>query len=160
MVVGPTALGVRLARSVRFEIEGQLLGIGPFDDVDDHDGDVVAPTVAIGGSHQPIGGLLGVEDVGGEFADDRVEHLVDQTVGTQDEAVAGDDRHRPGVDPHDRLDAEGAGDDVAMGVRPRVRRRDLTRGDQLLHVGVVDAELGQTAPTHGIGPRITHVDQA
>ena len=89
----------------------------------------------------------------GELLADRVvEHLVDQAVGAQQEAVAADQREGPGVDPHVGLDAEGAGDDVPVRVEAGFVGGDLAGGDELLDVAVVDAELLEHAGPEDVGP--------
>ena len=70
------------------------------------------------------------------------------TIGTQ-----------PRVDAHRRLDAEGAGDDVAARVGARLVLADVAGVDQLLHVAVVDGGSMQLAVAQQVGARVADVDQ-
>ena len=89
-------------------------------DVDHDDRHVVAAAVAIRCGDEPLRGGLRIRVGDRNGGDLVVVDLVDQAVAAQDEAVAVDDRQEPRVDPHRRLDAEGAGDDVAARVRARL----------------------------------------
>ena len=135
---------------------GFELGIGrrrldTLQHIDHDDGHVVTTTVGIGLGDQLVGGGLGVAGRQGDGGDVVVVNLVDEPVTAQDETVAVNHRHQPGVDPHCGLDAEGARHDVASRVRARLVLADVAGVDQLLHVAVVDRGAVQHAVAQQVG---------
>ena len=88
-----------------------------------------------------------------------VAHLVDEAVAAQQEAVAADERQRPGVDADGRVDAERPGDDVAARVGAGLVVGDVAGGDELLHVAVVDGDAPQPAVAQEVGARVADVDE-
>jgi hypothetical protein len=143
------------------ELLGRVGWVVTVEDVDDDDGDVVAAAGGVRRVDERLGGGFRVVDVGVEdVADVVVADFVDETVAAQHEPVAADDRHRPRVDPHCRLDAEGAGDDVAAWVCAGLVAADRTLGHELLHEAVVDRELPQTAVPHDVDARVADVRDA
>ncbi len=88
-----------------------------------------------------------------------VGHLVDEAVAAQHEPVATDERQRPPVDAHLRLDAERPRDDVATGMRAGLVLGDVAGGDELLHVAVIDGDPAQAAVTEQIRARVADVGE-
>jgi hypothetical protein len=128
------------------ELLGRVGRVVTVEHVDDDDGDVVAAAGGVGRVDERLGGGFGVVGVGVEDVGDvLVADLVDEAVAAEHEPVAADDRHRPRVDPHCRLDAEGPGDDVAARVGAGLVAADRALGHELLHEAVVDRELAQAA---------------
>ena len=99
VAVGPVGSGGlearRLARQRRRRRPGHATVV---DDVDHDDGDVVAAAALVGQAHQLGGGLRRVVEAAQHAADLVGADLVEQAVGAQEEAVAGDGVDRPQVD--------------------------------------------------------------
>ena len=106
-----------------------------------------------------VGRRLRVGDRAQDLDDLVVADLVDEAVAAQQEAVAAHERQRPGVDADRRVDAEGAGDDVAARVGAGLVVGDVAGGDELLHVAVVDRHPAQPAVAQQVGARVADVDE-
>ena len=108
-----TAHVLSLGAVVPGRLEVELgVGVGRFgavDDVDDDDGDVVPPALAVGQRDELVGRGLRVGDGVRTSSDLVVADLVDEAVAAQEEAVAAHERQRPGVDADRRVDAERPG---------------------------------------------------
>ena len=134
-------------------------GSAPASDVDDDHADVVAATTVVGHLDEPFGGPLRIVVRGQDVGDVLVGDLVDEAVAAQEEAVAADEGQRPGVDLDRRIDAEGAGDDVAARVVAGLVGGDVTGVDQLLHVAVVDRDPAQPLVAEQVGARVADVGE-
>ena len=140
------------------ELLGGVGRVVAFEHVDDDDRDVVATAGGVGRvdeGQRGGGGVVGVLEQ--DALDDVVGHLVDEAVAAQHEPVGADDRHRPRVDADERLDAEGAGDDVAARVGAGLLARDRTLGDELLHEAVVDRHLAEAVVAQHVAARVADV---
>ena len=159
VVAGPGGLvGVVPGR-----LEVQLaVGVGridALDDVDDDDRDVVPSALGVGLGDELVGGGLRIVDAGEDGDDLVVEHLVDEAVAAEQEAVAAHQGERPGVDADAGVDAERAGDDVAAGVGAGLVVGDVAGGDELLDVAVVDGDLAQPTVAQEVGAGVADVDE-
>ncbi len=132
--------------------------VGVVDHVDHDHADVVVAPGVIRHAHEDIGCLLRVVERGEDLKDVGVLDVVDETIGTDEEAVAVVGGHLPCVDIDVGVDAEGAGDDVALRVRAGLLGGDLAGGDEIADIGVVAAHLHQLPVLHHVGTRVTDVD--
>ena len=128
------------------------------EDVDDDDADVVAPAALVGQAHQFAGGLGGIGQLAERGGDPILVDLVEQSVGAEDVAVAGDRQHLPGVDHDPGVDAERPRDDVALRVHGGLGRGEptlaLERGDQAVVVG----DLLEHVLLQEVDPGVADVD--
>ena len=135
-------------------------GVGTVEHVDDDDRDVVAPALAVGQRDELVGGRLRVARRSWQHLDDVVvADLVDEAVAAQQEAVAAHDAAASRRRRARRVDAEGAGDDVAAGVGAGLVVGDVAGGDELLDVAVVDGDAPQPAVAQEVGARVADVDE-
>ena len=148
--VGARRLGRRPGRD-DVELLGGIGRIEALEHVDDDHGDVVVATALVGDADELVGGALWILGLDQHAGDVVVDHLVDEAVAAQHVPVATDDRQRPRVDTHRRLDPQRAGDDVATRMVAGLVAVDVSLGDELLHVAVVDRELAQLAVADQVG---------
>ena len=95
-------------------VVGQLVdGVGG-SDVDDDDRDVVAAARGDRAFDQIVGGFLRRLGRHQDVVDLVLVDLVEQSIAAEDVAVAHHGHQLPRVDQHPLVDAEGAGDDVAL----------------------------------------------
>ena len=99
--------------------------------------------------------MLRIFDFGEQRGDGRVGYLTEESVAAQQVAIADHEVHQPGVDLHPRLDAEGAGHDVALRVRARLGLGELTGRHEIGDVRVI--ARGAARGFHrGSGRRASH----
>ncbi len=161
------ARGDRLGRR---RLDGALLpgercrrGLGPAAvvlDVDQHDGDVVAPAALVGQAHQLVGGVVGVGEAAQHGGDLVLGDLVRQAVAAQQEAVAGEGQHGAAVDRDVDVDPERPRDDVALRVVGRLLGGEQAVAHEVLDQAVVLAELDQAVVAVQVQPGVADVDPA
>ena len=127
--------------------------------IDHHHGDVVASPVGPGRLDEEVRRLSRVGHRRQHLADLLRGQFVGQSVAAQQEPVTPDGLDPPQVDGDPRGHAEGAGEDVPVGVDGRLGRGQLARPDHLLGQAVVGGDLGQLSFVEAVGTGVTHVDQ-
>ena len=129
-------------------------------DIENEDGDVVAPSIAIGCGYEFIDcftrGLTSTKDNAYLF----VGHLVDQSIGTQQVALTMAGSNVPGVYLDFGVGAEGARHDVALWVAGRLPSGDLSGSFEFGDEAVVDRHLRELAVLQEIEPAISDVRSA
>ncbi len=103
--------------------------------------------------------LRGVIDLTEDVGDLVAPDLVGQAVRAEEHPVTGTQLQLPHVGFHLRGDAEGAGEDVPLGVDGRLLLGHFAVAHPLLGQAVVVGDLGHFAPGEDIGARVPDVGQ-
>ncbi len=131
-----------------------------FHHVDHHHGDVVAAGARQGRGHQRLGRFQRGDEAGEDAEDVFFRHLVEQAVAAEQEPVAHPCLAEELVDLDVGRDAEGPGEDVALGVVGRLLGGQPLLAYQVFHQAVVVGELLERVPVDHVGPAVAHVDHA
>ena len=115
--------------------------------------------MTVGHSYQLLGEYLWVSDRTNEVGDLVVGNFVDESVAAQHEPIAAHDGQAPNIGSHRGLDAERARHDVAARMSASFFVGDVSRGDKLLHVAVIDRDALHAAESVAIGARVADVEQ-
>ncbi len=126
----------------------------------DHDhGDVVGAAVLVGRLDQPLRRLPRVVDLAQDVCDLVGPDLIGQAVRAEEHAVAGAQRELPHVGLDLGGNAEGAGEDMALGVDGCLLLCHFAVAHPLLGQAVVVSDLRQLAPGEDVGPGVADVGQ-
>ena len=117
------------------------------------------PPARLAALHEPVSGLLGV----GVGLQDRLDlllgHHAGEAVAAENQAVAVEQADRRLRRRDVRLGADGAGQDVAVGVLPASCCGDLARLDHAVHQRVVVREPAEGAGAEQVGAAVADVRQ-
>jgi hypothetical protein len=130
-----------------------------FFELDQEGGDVVDAAGLVGVVDEGLDGGLG----GGGLAEDAfdlgvVEH-VGEAVAAEEEAVTDAGGEGEVVDLDDHVDADGAGEDAAVGVGPGLRGGELALLDHAVDEGVVVGDLTERAVAQQVGAGVADVGE-
>ena len=118
-----------------------------------------APPCSLATSTRRRGRLLGIVDLAEDVGHLVHADLVGQAVGAEQHPVARLELQLPHVGLDLGGHAEGAGEDVALGVDGRLGLGHLAVAHALLGQAVVGRDLDEPAVRVDVGPRVTHVGQ-
>src|SRR5215211_5396596 len=126
--------------------------------INDDDGDVVVAAGVEGRREEAARRLLRVLlGLGQDLRDPGLRDHIREPVRTEQDAVARLDGHNGGVDFDLLLSAEGAGDEVLLGVLSGLVSGQVTASHQLGDKRVVLCHRLHLAATHEVGPRVADV---